>query len=289
MSRFHDFTFTSVRIFLTNDNHVPLGWCPGTLSTPNHNLSVTRNQRITSETLNTAANWSMIPNLAVCILSASSNAWVLAIVVETCQALGTFSVIFTISLSARHKWISLVTSWTPAGGSISCRNTVSIGSTRIWVAWIRLFLASCDGIWCRDVARDTLTHWVTQSVDIAVSVWTTWTGEAWIWWWSSSFYLAATCDSIRLRLVSWQTSAHRVTLSVLIAFSIGTTRRGVTGIRSWHTPVLITDISRATVTINLTFSSTSRNGVWHWDVSSKASAHRVSLSVFHTLSVGSTW
>jgi len=277
-----------VAVLLANDNHIVLSWWSLTLSSSNDHSSLTRNQRIASESLLAATDWTMVPDLTVGILTTGANTGILAVVVKTCEAVGALTVILAVSFTTGDKRISLVTSRTPTGGSIACGDTLSIGTTGVGIAWIRLLLTSSDGVWSWDIAWDTLAHWVAKSVDIALSVGSTRTGIARIWRWGSDLNLAAASDGVRLRLVTREAGTDWVTLPVLLTLSVGATGAGVTRIWLGGTSVVVTDVARTTVWVYLTLPPTARDGVWHGDISCQTSAHWVALSVLHTLSVRAT-
>jgi len=279
-------TITSV--LLTNHNNIPLWRLPGALPASYHHLTITSYQRITSEPLLAAADWSVISDLAVGVLTTGASTGVSAVVVKTCQAERTLVIILTFSLPAANKWVSLVSSRTSASCSVSGGNTVSSWSTWVGVAWVRLDLAASDGVRSWNISTDALTHWVTQTIDIALSVGTTGTGVAWVGGRSPGLDSAAASDGVRLGLIPRQTCAHRVTLSVLCALSVGSTWTGVTGVWSRSTPVVVTDVAGTTVRVHLALSPAALDSVWHGDEAWQTPAHRVALSVLHTLSVGST-
>jgi len=289
MSGLDHFLFiTEVAVLLANDDDIVLSWCWLSLSSSNDNTSLTRDQRITSESFLAATDWTMVPDLAVGILTTGANTGILAVVVKTSQSVGALTIILTISLATGDERIALVSSGTPTGGSIAGGNTVSVGTAGVGVAGVGLLLAASDGVWGWDIAWDTLAHGVAKSVDIALSVGSTRTGEAGIWRRGSDLNLATASDGIRLRLVSRQTGTDGVALTVGLALCVGSTGAGVTGIWLGSAPVVVTDVAGATVGVNLTLSSTPRDGVRHGDISWQASAHWVTLSVLHALSVGAT-
>ena len=88
-------TITSV--FLTNHNNIPLWWLPGALPASYHHLTITSYQRITSDPLLTAADWSVIPDLAVSVLTTCADTRVLAVVVKAGQASGALRVILAVT------------------------------------------------------------------------------------------------------------------------------------------------------------------------------------------------
>ena len=157
-----------VAVLLANDNYIVLSWWSLTLSSPNDHSSLTRNQRIASESLLAATDWTMVPDLTVGILTTGANTGILAVVVKTCEAVGALTVILAVSFTTGDKRISLVTSRTPTGGSITCGDTLSIGTTGVGIAWIRLLLTSSDGVWSWDIAWDTLAHWVAKSRNFSI-------------------------------------------------------------------------------------------------------------------------
>ena len=87
MSGLDHFLFiTEVAVLLANDDDIVLSWCWLTLSSSNDNTSLTRDQRITSESFLAATDWTMVPDLAVGILSAGTNAGIPAIEIKTGKA-----------------------------------------------------------------------------------------------------------------------------------------------------------------------------------------------------------
>ena len=164
MSRLDHFLFiTEVAVLLANDDDIVLSWCWLSLSSSNDNTSLTRDQRITSESFLAATDWTMVPDLAVGILTTGANTGILAVVVKTSQRVGALTIILTISLATGDERIALVSSGTPTGGSIAGGNTVSVGTTGVGVAGVGLLLAASDGVWGWDIAWDTLAHGVAKS------------------------------------------------------------------------------------------------------------------------------
>ena len=89
---------SEVTVLLANDHHIPLRWSPGTLPASNDNLSVTGNQRVSSESLLAPADGSVVPDLTVGVLATGANTGISAVVVKACQAVRTLMVILTFSL-----------------------------------------------------------------------------------------------------------------------------------------------------------------------------------------------
>ena len=101
-------TITSV--LLTNHNNIPLWRLPGALPASYHHLTITSYQRITSEPLLAAADWSVISDLAVGVLTTGASTGVSAVVVKTCQAERTLVIIFTFPLPVTSAHMMIIIS-----------------------------------------------------------------------------------------------------------------------------------------------------------------------------------
>lgn len=172
------------------------------MSSTNHYSFVTSYQRISSESLHTRANGTMITNFTVCVLSTSSNTGISAVEIEAGQAAWALVVVLTLSFLTGDKWITLESCWTFACRCASCGDTLGIRSTWVGVAWVRLFLAACDSVRHWYIAGNTLAYWVSLPVDITSGVRSTRTWEAWVWGRGSGLDLSTPSYGIWLRGVS---------------------------------------------------------------------------------------
>jgi len=172
------------------------------MSSTNHYSFITSYQRISSKSLHTRANGTMITNFTVCVLSTSSNTGISAVEIETGQAARALVVILALSFLTGDKGITLESCWTFACCCSSCGDTLGIRSTWVWVAWVGLFLAACDSVRHWYIASNTLAYWVSLPVDITSGVRPTWTWEAWVWGRGSGLDLSTPSYGIWLRGVS---------------------------------------------------------------------------------------
>lgn len=104
---------------------------------------------------------------------AGSDTGILALEVEAGQEVRTVVVKLTLALLTEGEGVSLVASGTPTVSSVTIGQALGVRTAGVGVTRVRLDLAARDCVRHRDIAREALTHGVTQPVDITPGVWTT--------------------------------------------------------------------------------------------------------------------
>ena len=78
------------------------------------------------------------------------------------------------------------------------------------------------------------------------------------------------CDGVWFGNISGKAVTDWVSEMVDLTSGPWATGTGITGVRLWHTLLVLADITMVTVGVYLTLRSTASNGVWFWDETGKA-------------------
>jgi len=102
--------------------------------------------------LGTAADGSVVTNLALSELAAGANARVTTLEVKAGELVVAVVVVLAFALLAEDKGIALVAWRALAVGVVSVPDALRVLAARAGVAWVRLLFASGDGVGVGDVA-----------------------------------------------------------------------------------------------------------------------------------------